>query len=117
MDEAGLTSDLPGLPDLPGLAGLRSLPFTHALAAVTRLADRADEVAAGLRRLREPEAADLVAEFGADADRAAAAIRALLVCPPRSTDWYEVHRQMWIRYGDPGDLAAMTDQIARSPVT
>ncbi len=41
----------------------------------------------------------------------AAAIRALLVCAPRSTDWYEVHRQMWISYGDPGDLAAMTDQV------
>ena len=91
--------------------GVRSLSFAEALASVTRLAERADQVAAALRKLREPEAAAVVAELGTDADRAAAAIRALLVCVPRSTDWYEVHRQMWIRYGDPGDLAAMTDQV------
>ena len=91
--------------------GVRSLSFAEALASVTRLAERADQVAAALRKLREPEAAAVVAGLGTDADRAAAAIRALLVCVPRSTDWYEVHRQMWIRYGDPGDLAAMTDQV------
>jgi hypothetical protein len=90
---------------------VRSLSFAEALASVTRLAERVDQVAAGLRKLREPEAAGVVAELGTEADRAAAAIRALLVCVPRSTDWYEVHRQMWIRYGDPGDLAAMTDQV------
>jgi hypothetical protein len=92
--------------------GVRSLSFTGALASVTRLAERADQVAAALRKLREPEAAAVVAELGRDADRAAAAIRALVVCVPRSTDWYEVHRDMWIRYGDPGDLAAMTDQVS-----
>ena len=91
--------------------GVRSLSFAEALPSVTRLAERADQVAAALRKLREPEAAAAVAELGTDADRAAAAIRALLVCVPRSTDWYEVHRQMWIHYGDPGDLAAMTDQV------
>jgi hypothetical protein len=91
--------------------GVRSLSFAEALASVTRLAEQADQVAAALRKLREPEAAAIVAELGRDADRAAAAIRALLVCVPRSTDWYEVHRQMWIRYGDPGDLAAMTDEV------
>jgi transposase len=91
--------------------GVRSLSFAEALASVTRLAERADQVAAALRKLREPEAAAVVAGLGTDADRTAAAIRALLVCVPRSTDWYEVHRQMWIRYGDPGDLAAMTDQV------
>jgi hypothetical protein len=91
--------------------GVRSLSFTEALASVTRLGERADQVAAALRKLREPEAAAFVAELAVDADRAAAAIRALLVCAPQSTDWYEVHRQMWIRYGDPGDLAAMTEQV------
>jgi len=91
--------------------GVRSLSFAEALASVTRLAERAYQAAAALRKLREPEAAAVVAGLGEDADRAAAAIRALLVCVPRSTDWYEVHRQMWIRYGDPGDLAAMTDQV------
>ncbi len=91
--------------------GVRSLSFVEALALVTRLAERADQVATALRDLREPQAAALVAELGRDADRAAAAIRALLVCSPRSTDWYDVHRQMWIRYGDPGDLAAMTDEV------
>ena len=91
--------------------GVRSLSFAEALASVTRLAERADQVATALRKLREPEAAAVVAGLGTDADRAAAAIRALLVCVPRSTDWYDVHRQMWIRYGDPGDLAAMTDQV------
>ena len=103
MDGRNASADA-GVPSVPDL---RSLSFAHALAAVTRLADRADEVATALHKLREPEAAGLVAGFGADADRAAAAIRTLLVCAPRSTDWYEVHRQMWIRYGDPGDLAAM----------
>jgi hypothetical protein len=93
--------------------GATSLSFAEALVSVTRLADRADQVAAALRKLREPEAAAVVAELGRDADRAANAIRALLVCVPRSTDWYEVHRQMWIRYGDPGDLAAMArDHVA-----
>ncbi len=91
--------------------GVRSLSFAEALASVTRLEERADQAAAAPRKLREPEAAAVVAGLGEDADRAAAAIRALLVCVPRSTDWYEVHRQMWIRYGDPGDLAAMTDQV------
>lgn len=91
--------------------GVRSLSFAEALASVTRLADRADQVAVALRKLREPEAAALVAEFGRDADEAAGAIRALLVCVPRSTNWYEVHRQMWIRYGDPADLAAMMDEV------
>jgi hypothetical protein len=84
--------------------GVRSLSFVAALASVTRLADQADQMAAALRKLREPEAAAVVAELGRDADRAAAAIRALVVCVPRSTDWYEVHRHMWIRYGDPGDV-------------
>jgi hypothetical protein len=92
-------------------SGVRSLSFTAALASVTRLAERADQVAADLRKLREPEAAAFVAELAVDAERAAAAIRTLLVCAPRSTDWYEVHRQMWIRYGDPGDLTAMTEQV------
>jgi hypothetical protein len=64
-----------------------------------------------LRTAGRREAAAVVAELGEDADRAAAAIRALLLCVPRSTDWYQVHRHMWIRYGDPVDLAAMTDQV------
>jgi hypothetical protein len=64
-----------------------------------------------LRTAGRREAAAVVAELGEDADRAGAAIRALLLCVPRSTDWYQVHRHMWIRYGDPGDLAAMTNQV------
>ena len=92
--------------------GVPSLSFTEALASVNRLAERAGQVAADLRKLREPEAAAFVADLAVDAERAAAAIRTLLVCAPRSTDWYEVHRQMWIRYGDPGDLVAMTEQIS-----
>lgn len=91
---------------------VRSLSFAEVLASVTRLGDQADHVAAALRKLREPEAAAFVSELGREADRAAAAIRALLVCVPRSsTNWYEVHRQMWIRYGDPADLAAMMDEV------
>ena len=62
--------------------GVRSLSFAEALASVTRLAERVDHVAAALRKLREPEAAAVVAELGKDADRAAAAICALLVCVP-----------------------------------
>jgi hypothetical protein len=91
--------------------GVPSLSFAEALASVTRLADRADQVATALRKLHQPEAAAVVAELGRDADQAVAAIRALLVCVPRSTDWHEVHRQTWIRYRDPGDLAAMADEI------
>ena len=91
--------------------GVRSLPFAAALASVTRLAERADQVADALHKLREPEAAAVVAELGKDADQAAAAMRGLLVCVPRSTDWYEVHRQMWIRYGDLADLTAMKEEV------
>jgi hypothetical protein len=88
--------------------------FAEAIAMVTHLGDKADEVAAALRALREPEAADEVARLADEADRAASALRALLECTPRRTDWYQVHRDMWIRYGDPGDLAAMTDHVTRA---
>ena len=87
------------------------LTFLEAIALVTQVANRADQVAAGLRALREPEAADLVAQLADDSDRAAAALRALLMPTPRGTDWYQVHREMWVRYGDPSDLAAMTDNV------
>ena len=70
--------------------GVRSLSFAEALDSVTRLAERADQLADALRKLRESEAAALVTDLGLDADRAAAAIRTLLVCVRRSTDWYEV---------------------------
>src|SRR5215469_720092 len=78
------------------------LSLIEAIALVTDVASRADRVAAGLRALREPEAAHMVDRLAQDADRAAAAFRALLATRPRSTDWYQVHRDMWIRYGDPG---------------
>ena len=76
------------------------------------MAKRAEKVAAGLRELREPEAAAMVACLARDARRAAVALSALLEPVPKGTDWYEVHRNMWIRYGDPGDLIAMTENIA-----
>lgn len=87
------------------------LTFLQTIALVTQVANRADRVAAGLRALREPEAADLVAQLADDADRAVASLRALLAPTPRDTDWYQVHRDMWVRYGDLGDLAAMTDHV------
>jgi hypothetical protein len=87
------------------------LSFGQAVAMVTQVAERAAHVAAGLHALREPEAAALVARLAQDASRAALALRQLVETTPRSTDWYEVHRDMWIRYGDPGDLTAMTNQI------
>lgn len=91
------------------------LSLVEAIALVTDVAGRAERIAAGLRALREPEAAHMVDRLAEDADRAAAALRALLAPMPRSTDWYKVHRDMWIRYGDPGDLAAMTEQVTEVP--
>jgi hypothetical protein len=87
------------------------LSFGQAVATVTQVAERAGQVAAGLYALREPEAAALVTRLAEDARRAAAALRQLLENTPGNTDWYKVHRDMWIRYGDLGDLTAMTDQI------
>jgi hypothetical protein len=84
------------------------LSFGQAVAIVTQVAERAGQVAAGLDALREPEAAALVTRLAEDASRAAAALRRLIENTPRNTDWYKVHRDMWIRYGD---LTAMTDQI------
>ena len=92
-------------------ADAQRLTFLQAIALVTQVASNADQVAAGLRALREPEAADLVAGLAKDADRAAGALRALLAPTPRHTNWYQVHRDMWVRYGDPGDLTAMTENI------
>jgi len=92
-------------------ADAQRLTFLQAIAMVTQLATRADQVAAGLSALREPEAAELVAGLAHDADQAAKALRALLAPTPRQTNWYQVHRDMWVRYGDPGDLAAMMESI------
>ncbi len=78
---------------------------------VAQLADRADQVACALRGLREPEAAHVVARLADDARLATAALRDLLELTPRRTDWYEVHRDMWVRYGDPTDLAAMIEHV------
>ena len=89
------------------------LSLIEAIALVTEVASRADRVAAGLRDLREPEAAHMVDRLAEDADRAAAALRALLAPKPQCTDWYQVHRDMWIRYGDLGDLTAMTEHVNR----
>lgn len=66
---------------------VQRLSLVEALALVTDVANRADRVAAGLRALREPQAARLV-------DRLA---------------------DMWIKYGDPGDLAAMTELVIEVP--
>jgi hypothetical protein len=87
------------------------LSFGQAAALVAQVAERAHRVAAGLRDLREPEAAALVSGLANDASRAAAALGRLLEATPKHTDWYQVHRDMWVRYGDPGDLAAMTNQV------
>jgi hypothetical protein len=87
------------------------LSFAQAVAIVAQVAARASQVATGLRALREPEAAALVTKLADDASRASAALRRLLETSPKDTDWYQVHRDMWVRYGDPGDLAAMTDQV------
>ncbi len=89
----------------------RRLSFLQTIALVTELADRADRVADSLRALREPEAAAMVTGLAADADRAAAALRDLLAPAPGHTNWYQVHREQWVRYGDPGDLAAMTNHV------
>ena|SRR5215469_8883838 len=90
---------------------LESPAFAQVIAMVADLKGRAEQIAAALRALREPEAADLVARLVGDAGRAEAGLRALLECTPRQTDWYQVHRDMWIRYGDLGDLAAMGDHV------
>lgn len=90
------------------------LSFWQAVAIVTHVAERAGQVAAGLHALREPEAAALVSRLAEDASRAALALRQLVETTPRNTDWYKVHRDMWIRYGDLGDLTAMTDQITEA---
>jgi len=87
------------------------LSFGQAVAIVTHVAERAGQVAAGLHARREPEAEGLVAGLAQEAGRAALALRQLAETTPRDTDWYEVHRDMWIRYGDPGDLTAMTNQV------
>ncbi len=87
------------------------LSFEQAVALVAEVAKRAGKVAAGLRALREPEAAAMVARLAQDADRAGAALRALLEPVRKDTDWYEVHRDMWIKYGDPGDLTAMKENV------
>jgi hypothetical protein len=87
------------------------LSLVQAIALVTSVANRADLVARGLRALREPQAAHMVDQLAEDADRAASALRALLAPRPQNTNWYQVHRDMWIRYGDPGDLAAMTEHV------
>jgi hypothetical protein len=89
----------------------RRLSFLQTIALVTQLADSADRVAAGLRALREPEAAGMVARLAEDADRAAAALRDLLEPAPGHANWYRLHRDRWVRDGDPGDLAAMTDHV------
>jgi len=60
-----------------------------------------------------PPFAGAIAMVAQLAGRAAAALRALLECRQRRTDWYQVHREMWIRYGDPGDLAAMTNHVTQ----
>ena len=93
----------------------QGLSFEETIELVVRLADTADQVAAGLRALREPEAAELVIRLADDAERAAAALRALLEPRERgATNWYDVHRDMWVRYGDPTDLTAMTEHIAEA---
>ena len=90
------------------------LSFAQAVAIVAQVAERAGQVAAGLQALREPEAAALVARLAQDASLAATALRQLVETTPRNTDWYKVHRDMWIRYGDLGDLTAMTNQITEA---
>lgn len=90
------------------------LSFGQAAAIVAHVAERAGQVAAGLHALREPEAAALVTGLAQDAGRAALALRRLVETTPRDTDWYKVHRDMWIRYGDLGDLTAMTNQITEA---
>jgi len=90
------------------------LSFAQAVALVTQVAERAANVATGLRALREPEAANLCVRLAEDANLAAVALRRLVATTPRRTDWYQVHRDMWVRYGDLGDLAAMTDQVSEA---
>jgi hypothetical protein len=92
----------------------RRLSFAQTIALVNELADKSERVAAGLRALHEPEAAALVARLADDAARAAAALRKLLEPTPQPADWYQVHRALWVRYGDPGDLAAMTDHVTEA---
>ncbi len=87
------------------------LSVAQAVALVAQVAERAAKVATGLQALREPEAANMVTRLAQDANRASIALRRLMETTPRNTDWYQVHRDMWVRYGDLGDLVAMTDQV------
>jgi hypothetical protein len=89
--------------------------FAEVIAMVAELADQADAIAAGLRQLREPAAARLVEVLADEADQAVAALRLLVEpLPGCTTNWYQVHRDRWIRDGDPGDLVAMTEKVAEA---
>src|SRR5580692_8042749 len=88
--------------------------YVQAIAMVTDVAERAEKVADALRALREPEAAAAVAELAQDAARAARMLAGLLDPEPpgpEETENYRFHRELWVRYGDPGDLEAMTEHI------
>jgi hypothetical protein len=92
----------------------RQWSHVHAIAMVTDVAERAEKVADALRALREPEAAAAVAELAHDAARAARMLAGLLDPEPpgpEETENYRFHRDLWVRYGDPGDLEAMTEHV------
>ncbi len=88
--------------------------YVQAIAMITDVAERAKQVADALRALREPEAARAVADLAQDAAQAARMLAGLLDPEPPSreeTDKYRFHRELWVRYGDPGDLEAMTEHV------
>ncbi|HUC59422.1 MAG TPA: hypothetical protein VMA95_18610 [Streptosporangiaceae bacterium] len=87
--------------------------LSYAQSIVEDVADRALKVAEALSALREPEAARAVAQLAKDAARAAAMLGGVLAPEPGDTDKYRFHRELWVRYGDPGDLAAMTEHVTR----
>ncbi len=88
--------------------------LAEAIAKVSQIADKAEQLANALRELREPEAAALVARLADEASQATTALCDLLYPKPRGTDWYRVHREQWIRYGDLGALTAMTEQVTET---
>ncbi len=87
------------------------MSYVQAIAVVQEVAEQAAEVAAALRALREPEAANAVAQLAEDAARAAKVLGGLFEPEPRETERYRFHRELWVRYGDPEHLEAMTEHV------
>ena len=93
------------------------MSYAHAIVVVEELADEARRLAEALRALREPEAARAVARLADNAARAATLLAGRFDPEPGDTERYSFHRDLWVRYGDPGDLEAMTDHVTPHAAT